>query len=514
MPSTMPVPAAQYLRMSTERQHYSLENQKASIQEYAEGHGFVVVQTYTDAGKSGVVLKCRAGLSQLLQDVVSGNIGYKVILVYDISRWGRFQDTDEAAHYEFLCKNSGIPVHYCAEPFANDATLPSSILKTLKRTMAGEYSRELGVKVFDGKSRLVRLGFRVGGQAGYGLRRMMLSAGGKPKQQLHAGEYKGLTTDRITLVPGPKKELQCVRDIYEMVLHKRKTCSEIARDLNRRCVPYVGGRSWSYSSVYGVLTNPKYTGCNTWNRTSQRLHGPHIYLASQHWISKPGAFTSIIDQGTFDRVQTILKKRADKKCNKIPDEKLLKKLKRLLAVKGQLSERIISAKRGVPSTATYHSHFGNFRRIYELVGYRPRVGTFDKSDHRQHTQLIRQELINRLKAMFPQNVTVFRLARKMRLILRLDNQLRVSIVICPTARTSTGKLRWVMIPIPAERVYATLLCRLNSKNDRFHSFYMFPRVDLLTYHRFKENDPWLASGKRLKDLSEFYEVAKRLATAR
>ena len=200
---------------------------------------------------------------------------------------------------------------------------------------------------------------------------MMLSAGGKPKQQLHAGEYKGLTTDRITLVPGPKKELQCVRDIYEMVLHKRKTCSEIARDLNRRCVPYVGGRSWSYSSVYGVLTNPKYTGCNTWNRTSQRLHGPHIYLASQHWISKPGAFTSIIDQGTFDRVQTILKKRADKKCNKIPDEKLLKKLKRLLAVKGQLSERIISAKRGVPSTATYHSHFGNFRRIYELVGYRP-----------------------------------------------------------------------------------------------------------------------------------------------
>ncbi len=142
------------------------------------------------------------------------------------------------------------------------------------------------------------------------------------------------------------------------------------------------------------------------------------------------------------------------------------------------------------------------------------MGTFDKSDHRQHTQLIRQELINRLKAMFPQNVTVFRLARKMRLILRLDNQLRVSIVICPTARTSTGKLRWVLIPIPAEREYATLLCRLNSKNDRFHSFYMFPRVDLLTYHRFKENDPWLASGKRLKDLSEFYEVAKRLATAR
>jgi hypothetical protein len=57
---------------------------------------------------------------------------------------GRFQDTDEAAHYEFLCKRSGVPIHYCAEPFANDGTVPSSILKTLKRTMAAEYSRELG----------------------------------------------------------------------------------------------------------------------------------------------------------------------------------------------------------------------------------------------------------------------------------------------------------------------------------------------------------------------------------
>jgi hypothetical protein len=32
------------------------------------------------------------------------------------SRWGRFQDADESAHYEFLCKSAGIPVHYCAEP--------------------------------------------------------------------------------------------------------------------------------------------------------------------------------------------------------------------------------------------------------------------------------------------------------------------------------------------------------------------------------------------------------------
>jgi len=36
---------AQYLRMSTEHQQYSIDNQAAAIQEYAREHGFTVVRT-------------------------------------------------------------------------------------------------------------------------------------------------------------------------------------------------------------------------------------------------------------------------------------------------------------------------------------------------------------------------------------------------------------------------------------------------------------------------------------
>ena len=53
-------------------------------------------------------------LRQLITDVQNGNAGFAVILVYDISRWGRFQDADESAYYEYLCKRAGIEVHYCA----------------------------------------------------------------------------------------------------------------------------------------------------------------------------------------------------------------------------------------------------------------------------------------------------------------------------------------------------------------------------------------------------------------
>jgi DNA invertase Pin-like site-specific DNA recombinase len=112
-------PVAQYLRMSTTNQRYSLENQRDALALYARDHGMTIVQTYSDPGCSGLELKHRLGLRQLLQDVVSKS-AFRAIIVYDVSRWGRFQDPDEAAHYEFLCKSAGVPVHYSSEQFVND----------------------------------------------------------------------------------------------------------------------------------------------------------------------------------------------------------------------------------------------------------------------------------------------------------------------------------------------------------------------------------------------------------
>jgi DNA invertase Pin-like site-specific DNA recombinase len=103
------------------------------------------------------------------------------VLVYDVSRWGRFQDVDESAYYEYICKRANVSIHYCAEQFENDGSLSSSLLKTIKRTMAGEYSRELSVKVFAGQCRLIERGFRQGGPAGYGLRRQNKSTDSRLK---------------------------------------------------------------------------------------------------------------------------------------------------------------------------------------------------------------------------------------------------------------------------------------------------------------------------------------------
>src|SRR5580698_6794041 len=228
------IPAAQYVRMSTEHQQYSLQNQSAAIQKYAEANALVIVQTYSDAAKSGVILRRRPGLRQLLRDVVGGAAGYRVILVYDVSRWGRFQDTYESAHYEFLCKSAGVPVHYCAETFGNDSSFANMMMKALKRTMAGEYSRELSVKVFEGHKRLARLGFKQGGSPGYGFRRFLLSRDGEIKQELGDREHKSIATDRVVLIPGPQEEIQVVREIYRLFVEEGYSVLHIVRELNRR----------------------------------------------------------------------------------------------------------------------------------------------------------------------------------------------------------------------------------------------------------------------------------------
>ena len=101
--------AAQYVRMSTEHQQYSIENQSAAIQEYARLHGFEIVQSYSDEARSGIDLARRPGLRQLLRDVVSAQANYQAVLVFDVSRWGRFQDTDVLLDLHNISAGKEIP---------------------------------------------------------------------------------------------------------------------------------------------------------------------------------------------------------------------------------------------------------------------------------------------------------------------------------------------------------------------------------------------------------------------
>jgi DNA invertase Pin-like site-specific DNA recombinase len=105
--SVKPSRAAEYVRMSTEHQKYSTENQAEAIRRYADQRGIQIVRTYADEGKSGLKLDGRDALKRLIDDVQNGRAEFEAILVYDVSRWGRFQDADESAYCRSQRRGTG-----------------------------------------------------------------------------------------------------------------------------------------------------------------------------------------------------------------------------------------------------------------------------------------------------------------------------------------------------------------------------------------------------------------------
>jgi DNA invertase Pin-like site-specific DNA recombinase len=297
----------------------------ALIRDYAERRGFEIVRTYADEGKSGLRLDGRDALKRLIEDVESGAADFTAILVYDVSRWGRFQDADESAYYEYICKRAGISVHYCAEQFDNDGSPVSTIVKGVKRAMAGEYSRELSAKVFSGQCRLIELGYRQGGPPGYGLRRRLVDQNGAPKGQLIRGEQKSIQTDRIILVPGPPDEVETVRWMYEAFVRDGVCEAEIANILNGRGMLTDLGRPWTRGTVHQVLINEKYIGSNVWNRISYKLKRRRVRNRPDMWIRRDGAFDAIIDGALFAAAQAIIRARTFRMAN----EQMLEGLKGL-----------------------------------------------------------------------------------------------------------------------------------------------------------------------------------------
>ncbi len=389
-----PANAAVYVRMSTEHQQYSTSNQMDVIRDYAKRRGMQITKDYSDEGKSGLNIKGRDSLTQMIQDVQDGKVNFSSILVYDVSRWGRFQDADESAYYEYICRRAGVAVHYCAEQFENDGSPGSTIVKSVKRAMAGEYSRELSSKVFHGACRLIQLGYKQGGTAGFGLRRMLIDQSGARKAMLKIGEQKSIQTDRVVLVRGPDEEVKIVGWIYQTFIDDGKNESEIAKLLNAQGVVTDFGRAWNRATVHQVLTNEKYIGNNVYHRTSFKLKRKHIENPPDKWVRANGVFEGIIEPELFFKTREIILARSQK----LTDEEMLAKLRGLLSQHGHISGILIDETESLPSSAAFSHRFGSLISAYQLIGYDPKIDysfiEINRKLRKRHPEIVASVLQN------------------------------------------------------------------------------------------------------------------------
>jgi DNA invertase Pin-like site-specific DNA recombinase len=506
-----PVPAARYLRMSTERQQYSLSNQAAAIDSYADNHGFAIVKSYSDEARTGVTFVNRNGLQTLIRDVIQRRADYKAVLVYDVSRWGRFQDTDEAAHYEILCKSAGIPIHNCAEPFSNDCGLPSLIMKSLKRVMAGEYSRELGVKVYTAQKRLAALGFRQGAQPGYGLRRLLVSADRIPKQLLLHGERKGLASDRVVQVPGPPEEVHCIQKIYRLFLKEGMTFIGIAKELNREGFKYIKGSDWNMRAVKEVLTNPKYAGFNVYGRFSTKLYTPRLEVPRSEWAVAPGAFEPVISPTTFAEVQ----RRLASFTRNQTDDQLLQALRATLAREGKLSMTILENTPGLPSPSAYRDRFGSVSRAFQLAGFAAYNGytRLGRLEELRKLRDMRTNLMKEIVALSNGRVSMEDRGLRFRSRLRLGRR-RVSVMFARYFRGYKGADRWQIKLLPGDTRMITLVVLLNKTNDGFSDLFVTQPIRGARTFRLLKDDPRLSHAGRLHDLRDFVGTIEAVSCAK
>jgi DNA invertase Pin-like site-specific DNA recombinase len=356
--------AASYTRMSTRGQNFSIDLQQARIEAYALEHHFDIVKVYVDEGKSGLRIKGRLGLQALIADVLNNSAGFEYILVYDVSRWGRFQDVDESAYYEHICRNAGIKVIYCSEQFSNDGSPLAAILKAIKRSMAAEFSRELSVKVFAAQSKLALLGYKQGGSAGYGLRRLALRADGTPDRLLSMGDMKGAPTHRVVLVPGPPNEVANVRLMYRWYVEKGLGDTQIAVKLNAKGAVNPFGRGWTPWMVKNILTNEKYRGHNVFNRRSCKLRKISVLNAAELWVRKDLAFQALIADELYERAQAERSRRLERRTA----EALLATVRAIHAAEGRVTTKLLVQHGQSTTPKLLARHFGTITNAYIAAG--------------------------------------------------------------------------------------------------------------------------------------------------
>jgi DNA invertase Pin-like site-specific DNA recombinase len=496
--------AAEYVRMSTDHQKYSTENQSDAIRQYAARRNLQIARTYADEGRSGLRLDGRDALKRLIDDVQSGRADFTTILVYDVSRWGRFQDADESAYYEYICKRAGISVQYCAEQFENDGSPVSTIVKGVKRAMAGEYSRELSVKVFTGQCRLIELGFRQGGPPGYGLRRSLIDQAGVAKSELARGEHKSIQTDRVVLVPGPPEEINAVRWIYRSFVNDRKSESEIAAILNDRGTRTDLGRAWTRGTVHQVLINEKYIGNNVWNRGSFKLKRKRVRNSPDMWIRAERAFEPLVDRPIFDAAQAIIRERS----HKLTNEEMLQALQRLLQDRGYLSGLIIDETEKLPSSSAYQSRFGSLLRAYEMVGFTPdrdyRYVEINRALRRMHPQIVTNVIAGIESAG---GSVVQDLATD---LLTINGEFTASIVVVRCQATAAGSLRWQIRFDASLWPDITVAIRMDQPNRVPLDYYLLPRIDMSAPQlRLAEDNGISLDAYRFDTLEAFFGLTAR-----
>ena len=248
--------AAAYLRMSSDQQDMSIEQQRKEVRELAVRCGFTIVKEYVDSGKSGSLeIEKRTDFLRMIAD--SKRKEWEVILCWDVQRFGRL-DPLKAASYKDALRTNGVHLHTCKEGVIKWDKFTDHVVDAVYAAAAHQYSVSLSQDTIRGRLDLLSQGEWPNGMVPYGYDRLYVNPDGKEYQVRRSENFKKGRNWKRRLVIN-EEEAKVVRWIFHEYCQNDLSMREIAKRIS---APRPDGKSlpWTKDTVKATLTNKIYAG--------------------------------------------------------------------------------------------------------------------------------------------------------------------------------------------------------------------------------------------------------------
>ena len=442
--------AIAYYRHSAQgKQKNSIELQAEQVKTDAAARGLVIVDEFIDRGYSGLTAN-RPGFQALL-NAVRTRKDFRYVMVLDVSRWGRFIDSNEFGRYEAECNQHDKKVVFVTQDFEAAGPAGRIGLEAL-RFLSAEESRNKSVKVFLGSMKVARQGYRAGAPAPYGLVRALYDERGEFVKFLRKGDGgKSVANERVKLAPGDPREVEVVGQIFAMFVGEGLDEKEIATRLNDRMVPPPSRGIWFSATIRKILRDRQYTGAIVYNRTSQKLRSRRRLNPVEEWVVTRGAFDAVVDEEVFQLAAA----RFGERGLRLKSDVMLSHLRRLYDRFGVVTGRMVEKDADSPTPRMYAKRFGSMTgAVQQLFAH----------------------VVRQAKAEIAGDMATVGECSEYDDFLVLDN--RLTILIQPAIPIQSGYCRqWIFTPDPRPTIDITLGVALSGKTSRqILGYFPLPRL--------------------------------------
>jgi DNA invertase Pin-like site-specific DNA recombinase len=289
----LPLRVTFYARVSTgtDEQTHSLKNQIDYYSEFINGNnGWTYVEGYIDEALSGTSVTKRESFLKMIEDAKLNKFDF--IITKEISRFSR--NTLDSIKYTQELLAAGVGVYFQSDNI--NTLMPDAELRlTIMSSIAQDEVRKISERVKFGFKRAIEKGVVLGNSKIWG----------------YTKQDGKLVID--------EKEAEMVKEIFLMYATQNMGIRAICTQLNERGYKNGNGNDFSFSTIKGILTNPKYMGYYCGNKTSKYDYKltDRKYLDESDWVmyKDEDAVPPIISEEVWYKANTILKNRSKKQSS-------------------------------------------------------------------------------------------------------------------------------------------------------------------------------------------------------